>query len=515
MDNNSDKRRLAKNTILLYGRTIIVMFVSLYVSRLILNILGVSNYGVYNAVGGMVGMFALVSGSLVAATQRYISFELGKKEGKPSYVFSLSMGLHLLIALFVFLLAETVGVWFLNKYMNIPPDCMVAANWVFQFSVLAFILQLVTIPYNAIVVAQERMGFFAIICIVEVFLKLFFAIILLYYFSDKLVYYSVSMALVPALSLILYLSYCRSRFKSFCVLKLETNLSAYKQMGGFIGWNFLGSTATVLSKQGINVLLNIFFGIIVNAGRGVAVQVDNAVNQFINSFTTALRPQITKTYAAQELNKCFNLVNQGTKMIIYLTLLFIIPLSFRAEYVLTIWLKIVPGYAVLFTRLSFLTITMDALSTPLYYLMLATGRIRTYQIVAGTLALLVFPLTWAALKLGLPPEISYYILFVSNIIRWMFQLVFLKRIAHFKIKNYIKLSVLPILEVTIITVVCGIVFNNIIPNTIWGLVFLISVTTLSLGISILLLGLSKSDKTGIINNIIRINKLSKIYETKR
>lgn len=491
---NSDNKRLAKNTILLYGRTIIVMFVSLYVSRLILNILGVSDYGVYNAVGGMVGMFALISNSLVAATQRYISFELGKKNGDPSYIFSLAMALHLLIAIVIVFLAETVGVWFLNSYMSIPVDRIVAANWVFQFSILAFVLNLVSIPYNAIIIAHERMGVFAVISITEVVLKLVFALILLVAFSDKLIFYSISMTLV-ALSVFLFnFVYCRKTFLNCCHFSLETRLLAYKQMGGFVGWNFLGSSATVLSRHGINVLLNIFCGVLVNAGRGVASQVDNAVNQFINSFTTSLRPQITKTFAAKEFKECFNLINQGTKLVMYLTLMFVLPLTLRTEYVLTIWLKTVPDYAVLFTRLSFLIIIMDALSTPLYFLMLATGKIKNYQIVAGSLALLVFPLTWLALKIGLNPEVTYYVLFVSDILRWIFQLYFLKKLAKFDTLCYLKGSVVPVLAVYIVSIIISIFFNRIIPECFWGFILLVLTTTITLIISIMTFGLTKGER---------------------
>lgn len=496
--NNSDKKRLAKNTVLLYGRTIIVMFVSLYVSRLILNILGVSDYGVYNAVGGMVGMFALVSGSLVAATQRYISFELGKKDGNPSYIFSLSLGIHLLIGIVILFIAEIIGVWFLNNYMNLPEGRMAAANWVFQFSTLAFILQLITIPYNALIIAEERMGVFAVISIVEVLLKLGFALLLLVAFSDKLIYYSVSMGIVAFAVFSLNFIYCRHKFIDKCRFKLETRFSAYKQMGGFVGWNFIGSTATVLSNQGVNVLLNIFCGVLVNAGRGVASQVDNAVNQFVNSFTTAIRPQITKTYAAQEYEECFNLVNQGTKLVMYLTMLFVIPLTLRTEFVLMIWLKTVPDYAVLFTRLSFLIITMNALSTPLYYLMLATGKIRDYQLVAGSLALLVFPFVWIALKLGMSPEIAYYILFVSHIIRWILQMVFLKRIADFDVKNYLKKTMLPVVIVMIITTGISILLNNAIPDSFLGLILFVILTTTILVMSIMTIGLSKNEKMSVI-----------------
>lgn len=495
---NSDKKRLAKNTILLYGRTIVVMFISLYVSRIILNVLGISDYGVYNAVGGIVGMFAVISSSLVAATQRYISFELGKKDGKPSYIFSLAMGLHFLIAAVILLLAETVGVWFLNTYMNLPADRMVAANWVFQFSVLAFVIQIITIPYNAIIIAQEKMGVFAIISITEAILKLGFALLLLVFFSEKLIFYALSMAIIPACVLVFNYSYCKTRYKECCVLKIETKSTAYRQLGGFIGWNFIGSTATVLSKQGVNVLLNIFCGVIVNAGRGIAAQVDNAVNQFINSFTTAIRPQITKTYAAQEYKECFSLVNQGTKLIIYLTLLFVIPLTLRTEYVLTIWLKMVPDYAILFTRLSFVILVMDALSTPLYYLMLATGKIKKYQITAGTLALLVFPLTWVALKFGFNPEVTYYILFASNIARWIFQLHFLRKLAGLDVKQYLIASIVPILLVTIFTSVTGILINRIIPDTFIGLLILTIGITLVIVFSILLFGLTKGERESVI-----------------
>ena len=494
---NSAKKRLIKNTFLLYGRTIIVMFVSLYVSRLILNILGVSDYGIYNAVGGMVGMLALVSNSLVAATQRYISFELGKKDGNPSRVFSLAMGLHIIISIFILLIAETIGLWFLNTNMNLPIERMVAANWVFQFSVLSFIIHLLTIPYYAIIVAQEKMNIFALFSIAEVLLKLGFAMLLLLAFTDKLIYYSISMALVPAFVFLFNYIYCRLIFKECCIYKYETKIIAYKQIGGFIGWNFIGSTATVLSKQGVNVLLNIFCGVIVNAGRGIATQVDNAINQFINSFTTAIRPQITKYFAAKEFKECFSLVNQGTKMIMYLTLFFVIPLTLRSEYVLTIWLKTVPDYAVLFTRLSFLVVTMDALSTPLYYLMLATGRIRNYQLAVSSITLLTFPLTWLALKMGFNPEITYYILFVTDIGRWIFQLVFLKKIASFDVSDYFKKAILPVSFVIIVPTILGLLINNSIENSFYGFVVVTFITSTALAVSVLVFGLSRNERAAV------------------
>lgn len=498
---NSNNKRLAKNTLLLYARTIVVMFISLYVSRLILNALGVSDYGVYNAVGGIVGMFALVSSSLVAATQRFISYELGKQEGNISFVFSLSMGIHLLIGIVILILGESLGTWFLNNYMNIPLDRLSASNWVFQFSIIAFVLQIVTIPYNAIVVAHERMGFFALVSIVEVIEKLLFAFILLVSFSDKLVLYAVSMAIVSLSTLAIYFYYCRAKFKSNCRLQFITEIGAYRQMGSFVGWNFIGSSATVLSKQGVNVILNIFCGVIVNAGRGIATQVDNAVNQFIGSFTTAIRPQITKTYAAQQYDECFRLINQGTKLVIYLSFLFVVPLLFRTDYILTLWLKTVPDYAVTFTQLSFLVIMLDALSTPLYYLMLATGEIKNYQLVAGTLGFLTFPLAWVGLKFGMEPVIVYYVLIIADIFRWIFQLYFLRRIANFDVPQYIRKSMLPILSVTTISFLVSAGINTLLSQTFYGLISFVILVSVVLCFTIYSIGLTSNERKVILSII--------------
>lgn len=498
----SDKRRLAQNTFLLYGRTIIVMFVSLYVSRLILNILGVNDYGIYNAVGGIVGMFTLISGSLVAATQRYISFELGKEDGRPSYIFSMSLGLHIIIGIVILFVAEVFGVWFLNKFMNLPYERMGGANWVFQFSTIAFVLQLLTIPYNAIIIAQERMGIYALICIVEVLIKLVFALIMLVAFNDKLVVYSLSMTVVAAVVFFLNYTYCKKKYCECCRFCFEKNLSAYRQMGTFVGWNFIGSSATVLSSQGVNVLLNIFCGVLVNAGRGIAIQVENAVNQFVNSFTTAIRPQITKAYAAQEYDDCFRLINQGTKMVMYLTMLFVIPLSLRTELVLTIWLKSVPAYAVLFTQLSLVILTTNALSTPLYYLMLATGKIRDYQLIAGTLSLLTFPATWLLLRWGLNPETTYYILFFVNAARWILQVSFLHRLVYFDIGCYLRGAIIPFVMVSILTILASGILNRVLPDNFVGLICLAFGSSIVLSAFVISIGLTKNER-GKVFQLVR------------
>ena len=497
---NSSNQRLAKNTFLLYSRTIIVMFVTLYVSRIVLNALGETDYGVYNAVGGIVGMMSILSNSLVAATQRFISFELGKQDGRPAYIFSLSIGLHLFIGLVILIVAELIGVWFLNTHMNIPEERMVAANWVLQFSLVAFIIHLITIPYNAVIIAYEEMGVYALISIVEVILKLLFALTLCY-FTDTLSYYSLTLALISLVILIINYLFCKLKHASYCKIHIIYNRNEYRNLGAFIGWNFIGSSAGVLSKQGVNILLNIFFGVIVNAGRGIAMQVDNAVNQFVNSFTTAIRPQITKTFAAKEYNECFRLVNKGSKMIIFLTMLFVIPLLFRTDYILKLWLKSVPQYAVLFTQLSFMILILDALSIPLYFLILATGRIRNYQLSAGTLGFVTFPLTWLCLYLGMQPEVCYYILFAVDLVRWFIQLYFLYKLTSFSVIKYFAQSIYPISLVALSVSILSYPINTLLPNSILGLVEFCFATSLILGISIFVFGLTNTERQTIIHFI--------------
>lgn len=482
------------------------MMVSLYVSRLVLQALGVSDYGVYNAVGGVVGMFALISNSLVAATQRYISYELGKESGNPSLVFSLAMGLHITIVIVIVIMAETVGVWFLNAYMNFPPNRLVAANWVFQFSLLAFIINILTIPYNAVVIAEEKMGFYALISLIEALFKLFFAFILIVFIYGKLIVYAASFVVVSLSVFLLYYLYCHSKFKKDCKFQIIKELSKYSGIGGLIGWNFIGSTATVLSKQGVNILLNIFLGVIVNAGRGIAGQVDNAVNQFLGSFTTAVRPQITKTYAAGEYTECFKLINQGSKMILYLTLFLVTPLTLRTEFILGLWLGVVPDYAVDFTRLSFLIVVLDALSTPLYFLMLATGKIRDYQLVAGFFSMLMLPLTWLALRLGMNPNITYFILFVIDVIRWILQLYYLRKTSGFNVCSYMKESIIPIFYVFFISCILCFAVNKYFSDDMFGFFLFLIVTSFIILICMFAVGLNSQEKASILRMTFQLFK---------
>ena len=294
--NNS--KRIAKNTLLLYIRTFITMAISLYTSRVILEVLGINDFGIYNVVGGFVGMFALISATLTSSTQRFITYELGKKDENHSQeIFSTAVLIHIIIALVIIVLAESVGVYFLNNQMNIPISRLTAANWVFQFSLITFVVNIISIPYNSTIIAHERMAAFAYITLIESILKLLIVYLLILSTFDKLIIYGALMLLVSLAIRIIYGVYCSKNFIE-CKFKLVKERFYYKQILGFSGWNIIGSSSVVLTNYGINILLNIFFGVAVNAARGITTQVDNALNQFVSNFVMALNPQITKSYAS-------------------------------------------------------------------------------------------------------------------------------------------------------------------------------------------------------------------------
>lgn len=319
---NHNSKRLVKNTLLLYVRTIIVMCVSLYTSRVILDVLGIEDYGIYNVVGGFVVMFSVFSASLSNSITRYITFELGcHNMERLRTVFSMSLNIQIIISLIIVLLVELVGVWFLNYRLNIPSDRLYAANWVMQFSLFTFVVNLISLPYNALIVAYEKMDVFAYISLLEASLKLGVVYLLFMSPIDKLIFYAFLLALVSLLIRLIYGWYCTHKFTE-CRYVFVLNKSLLKNMLGFAGWNFLGTGAYLTGTNGVDILSNMFFGVTVNAARGIANQAGNAVRQFVNNFATALNPQIIKTYAENNLDICFFTVRQGAKYSYCLMLFF-------------------------------------------------------------------------------------------------------------------------------------------------------------------------------------------------
>ena len=436
LDNN---KRIAKNTLLLYVRMLFTMAVSLFTSRVILNTLGVEDYGINNVVGGIVTMFSVLSGSLSASISRFITFELGKGNlQRLKTVFSTGVNIQLGMSLLVVILAEAVGIWFLNTKMNIPVERLNAANWVFQCAILTFVLNLLSVPYNAAIIAHEKMSAFAYISVVEVTLKLIIVYMLTISPFDRLKTYAVLLLLVGAIIRFIYGYYCKRHFKE-CTYHFILDKPVLKEMTGFAGWNFLGNGAYMLNTQGVNILMNLYFGVAVNAARGVATQVDAALKQFVNNFTTAVNPQITKSYAQGDLDYMHKLVCRSAKFSAFLMMFFAVPIILETNTILTIWLKTVPDYAVIFLQWIIISSFMDTvLANSLVTSMFATGKIKRYQIIVTTVGCLVFPLSWIAFKLGFEPQVGYIVYFIIYTILLFVRLYLLKDMVKLPVMMYIR-----------------------------------------------------------------------------
>lgn len=455
-DNN---KRIAKNTIALYVRTLITMAVGLYTSRVVLNVLGVEDYGVYNVVGGVVSMFSIVTASLSQAISRYLTFELGKgNRDRLRTIFCTSVNIQLLMSLVVVILMECIGVWFLNSKMNIDADRMHAANWVFQFSVLTFVINLISVPYNAAIIAHEKMKAFAYVSILEAVLKLVIVAALLLSSIDKLITYAFFQLLVSVTIRMVYGSYCKRHFEE-CRYSFIIDKQLIKDMTGFAGWSSTAAIAWIFNTQGINIISNIFFGVVINAARGVATQVEGIVKGFVINFTTAVRPQIIKSYSSGDKEYLFKLLCSSTKYSYFLMLIFFIPFLFEAELILRLWLKNYPDYAPLFLRLTFVFTLVSLLGDLLFTNILAVGKLKVYMITETVITGLVFPLTYLFFYFGFSPAIPYLLFASAYAILIIVRLVYLKREENFPIKMYLLNVLKPVLVVTTLACITPYIFK--------------------------------------------------------
>lgn len=393
-------RRIAKNTGFLYVRMLLTMGVAFYTSRVVLNALGVEDYGIYNVVGGVVAMFSFLTGMFTSATQRFLNYEMGLGNRKRlNEIFSMSVTLNVMIAILIVLVSEIVGLWFINHKLVIPEDRLTAAHWVFQFSLLAMAVTIISAPYNAVIIAHERMSAFAYIAVVECLLKLGVAIVIVYCSVDKLIVYGTLLLVVAFIVRAIYSLYCKRRFEE-CHYKFYWDKVLFREMGAFAGWNMYGNFAFVMTTQGVNMLLNMFFGPAVNASRAIAVQIQMAIQGFATNFTMAIDPQIVQSYAKGKKEEIFRLVCYSSKFSFFLLLLLALPVLLETELLLKLWLRQVPDYSVVFVRLVLIQMLIRVLQNPLHTLMHATGKMRKYQLIDGTLLLLNIPVSYWLLKEG-------------------------------------------------------------------------------------------------------------------
>lgn len=434
----ANNKRIAKNTLLLYFRMIITMIVTLFTSRIVLDTLGETNYGIYNVVGGVVTMFSVLSSSLSGAISRFITYELGKKNLENlKLIFSTSVNIQIIMSIIIFLLCEVIGGWFLNEKMNIPSERMEAANFILHCSIITFVINLISVPYNATIIAHERMNVFAYISILEVSLKLLVAYLIYLSPFDKLKIYALLILSISAILRFIYSFYCKHHFEEANYNCKLFDKRVFKEMFSFAGWNLFGNTAYMLNTQGINMLINIFFGVTTNAARAIVVQVDTAIQQFVNNFMTAINPQITKSYAIGDYEYMYKLVCRGTKFSFFIMYIFVVPIVLEAETILKIWLNQVPADTTIFMRLVVISSLASLIGNSLYCAIQSTGHIKRYQVIVTLVGCLVFPLTWIAYKLGAPAYSTYIIYAILYFSLNFIRLSTLKRLMNFKVEYFI------------------------------------------------------------------------------
>ena len=494
-------RRIARNTVFLYLRTFFTMLVSLYTSRIILQALGVDNYGVYNVVGGLVGMFTIATGPISSAISRFLTFGLGK--GDTTHlrrVFSTSINLQGLMGLVIVLLGETVGLWFLNREMRIPAESLVAANWVLQFTIASIVLDLLNLPYSAAMLAHEKMDVFAYMSILAVILKLGLVLLLLVVDMNKLIFFGAGCLVTSVVMRAIYMVYCSRNFAE-CRYEFCWDRSLIKDMTGFALWTFLGNTAYMFNTQGVSMLMNVFFGVVLNTAKGLAMQVESSVMSFVNSFTTAFSPQITKSYAEGNKEYMFSVMCRGSKFSIFLFFLFMIPLEFEAPTVLRLWLGEEPEYSAQFLRLSMLCTATMMLGGPFLQGINATGNIRNYQIAVTLAGWLVFPLTWIAYRVGAAPSAFYWIYFVVyNILVWV-RMWFVRRLLDFRIRRFLYEVFIPVVMCGILASLPPFAVSRLMPESVLRLFVLTGVSVVSTGIIVLYLGMNTREREFALSKI--------------
>lgn len=507
MSELSNNKRIAKNTLLLYFRMFIVTIVGLYTSRVVLNTLGVSDYGIYNLVGGIVTMLSFLNSAMTAASQRFISYELGRNDfSRLNLTFCTSVNIHILIAVIVFVLAETVGLWFINTHLNIDTNRMVAANWVYQCSILTFMVNVLSVPYNSCIVAHEKMSAFAYISVLEVILKLVVVFLLVFSPFDKLIIYAILILSVSFFIRFCYSIYCKRHFKE-CFYHFSFDKQLFKEMFSFAGWSVIGNMGFSFKDQVSNIILNLFYGTSLNAARGIGIQVSTIVKTFSNNLSMALKPQITKQYASGNIEESIKLVYAGSRYTFFLLTLISIPVIINVDYILQVWLGVVPEYTAYFLILSLLIALLYSVSVCVTTAIQATGKVKVFQIGICILMLSELPLDYLLLKLNFPPYFVMVPSLLTYTIAIFFRFYLIKQIEpHYSYKYYILKVLVPCFLIFIISLFICNYIKNLFESNFLSLIY---TTIISITITVILvffLGMDKSERMLIARIVTKFIK---------
>lgn len=496
---SANNKRIAKNTLFLYFRMFAIMLVGLYTSRVVLQVLGFEDFGTYNIVGGVVVLFSFINSAMTIGTQRHLSYELGKGEaGDIAKIYSASLNIHLYTALVFFILAETLGLWFVNTQLNLPVERTEAANWVYQFSVLNCLAGVVRVPDNALIVAYERMSFFAYMGVLEAVLKLLIVYVLLVFDYDKLIFYSVLLALTSLSVNVAYRAYCSRVFHHVKWMKIRDR-GKYKEILSFTGWTMFGSIACVGLQQGVNIIANVFYGVTLNAAVGIANQINGHITTFFNGFQQALNPQLTMSQARGDKQRQYALICTSAKYSCFIMLLIAFPVIINLDYILTFWLGKYPPHTASICTLIIVDAVLASMVGPLWVTIFATGRIKTYQMVTSLLLLLNIPCSYISSLIGMEPEMMFIIRIVINIVCLGVRLWFLRNLISLKITEFIRKVLFPV-ALVLFSVASPFAFlpkGVLIAQNFTALLFLSSSICLYTVIVICLVGLTRNERNYI------------------
>ena len=501
-DNASNRKTVVKNTLFLYVRMFFTMLVGLYTSRVVLNTLGVSDYGVYNVVGGVITMMSFLNAAMMGATQRFMAFELGRNNlERLGRVFSNSISVYLIICLIAIVFSETIGLWFVNAKLNIPDGRMVAANWVYQASILVFLINMLTVPFNAAIIAHERMSIYAYVSILDAFLKLVIVYLLVIIPADKLKTYSVLMVCISLVPLIIYSIFSLRKFEE-CKLRVLFDKVLLKEMFAYAGWSLLGNFAFSWKNQGSNIIINIFHGTAVNAARSVGITVSTMVNSFASNFMMALSPQITKQYSSGNLEESRKLVYAGSKFSYFLLMLITIPLAINIDYVLKLWLINVPEYTKQFALLSLVASLLYSMSGCVTIAIQATGKVKWFQIGVCIIILSELPVAWFLLKQGYPPYSAMWPTVGTYSIALIYRFWLLRSyVEGYSLREYLLQVVSRCLLVTVLGyLICWALFHNV-EESIWFVLYTSVISMVICSMLVFFVGLQKWERNYVLSHL--------------
>lgn len=497
-DISQNNKRIAKNAVMLYIRMFITMLISLYTSRLILQVLGVTDYGIYNVVAGVISIMGLLNSAMSWSTMRFLTFDLGKGDKVAiQNTFNMCIIIFILLSVIFVFFSETIGLWFLNSQMTIPDTRMIAANWVYQFSIAIGVLSLILTPYRSLVFAHEDFNFFACVSITESLLKFAVCFVIMAITFDKLSFYAFLMFAITALLFAAQFIWCKKKYEESAFL-CYWDKTLFKNILSYSGWSLFGSLSNMSKDTGLNIVLNLFFTPAVNAACGIANQVNAVVYQFFSSCFSAVNPQIIKYYAKNEINNMMELVFKCSRFSFYLILFLAVPITIEAPTIVSLWLGQLPDHVVPFIRLIVVITAIDATTYPLNACSTATGNIKLYQVMVGVLSLLNIPLSYLALSYGCPPETVFVISLSLSFFTFFAKLWAINKIIDFPVRDYLFKVCVKLLFVTICSISVPLLLRFLFETNIWSSIFNCFVSVVSTALIIFLFGMTKSEKSSVI-----------------